>query len=411
MAVVVECPNCRCRCPVPPGPARARIKCPSCESTFTFTRTKSATLAPLAASPRGGTLTVPAVQKVRRRGHVIRLRCPHCESLVDLCRRQKRKSSKRIKRLAGAPVAVPAAAPTEFDERGTTVEEPHPLAPPPPVRPQPIIRPMRRPLRDRDEERALRPEWVISIAVIVTSGALIAAVIPGVPFLVLPLAAVGLAIAAYGILVTLRSGASVNFAAGALAYGFLVLVVTGAFPGCLGPRYFDYRQPALSVDVVRAVPRQGVPATEKPADINAADASRFALERNGVLIEVLWARLGPADAQSGSGKIRAAKTPILVVAVRRRQAGDIGNHREKASELKFKLSDEQGHEFERLEVDLATGTSGPVKFPVAVHDELVTFAAPSGAFDRLFLEAAGAELGTVRFAIPSMMVARPEVKR
>src|SRR5262245_59695469 len=128
MAAAVECPNCGCHCAVPSGPGRARIDCPNCASTFTFQVTKTVTLAPVSAQSRGGAPVIaPSDRRIARRGHVLRLRCPHCESLVDLCRRERKKGSRP--KVVGA-VATPAG-PAEPEAYSPPIEEPEPEAPAP----------------------------------------------------------------------------------------------------------------------------------------------------------------------------------------------------------------------------------------------------------------------------------------
>src|SRR6185369_18066524 len=110
----VECPNCRYHCAVPPGKRRARIECPNCANTFKFMRVKKATLAPPPSSSHRRASLPPADRKVRKRGNVIRLRCPHCQSLVDLCR--KSGSKKRRRELVGAPAGPAEPIAPAFEE-------------------------------------------------------------------------------------------------------------------------------------------------------------------------------------------------------------------------------------------------------------------------------------------------------
>src|SRR5262249_3395044 len=148
-------------------------------------------------------------------------------------------------------------------------------------------------------------------------------------------------------------------------------------------------------DVARAIPRAGVPVSEIPRDADGADASRFALERNGVVIEVQWVRVMPVEARTASGELKRTDKPYTVVALRRRQAGDAqqfaDNIRDRyapaGGDLKLRLTDSRGNELPRQEFDLGVGnngvTRGSPKFPVAVNDEVAAFSAPPAGFDKL----------------------------
>src|SRR5262245_57184409 len=258
----VECPNCRWRCYAPSGPGRARIHCPSCGTRFKFTRINFAKLAPAAGRPSPPPKHVD--RRVRRKGHVIRLRCPHCTSLVDLCRRQG--SRVRQPELVGAPAALaeteleaealrdivaesppppPAppprvrpAPPRAWTAPPPALPTPPPALPTPPVRPATLRVPPSPPAR-KPAAPTQAPAWVVAAAVIASSVALMCAVFPRFTTMVLPLAGLGLAAAGYALVKALRSDRSVNYPAVATAYGVLVLGVAAVFPGCLGPRYYE----------------------------------------------------------------------------------------------------------------------------------------------------------------------------
>src|SRR5262249_53958635 len=157
----------------------------------------------------------------------------------------------------------------------------------PQVQPAPVHVPPR-PSARTPEAPTRQPAWAIAAAVIASSIALMCAVFPRLAPLVLPFAGLGLPAAGYTPVLALPSDRSLNYPAAAPAYGVLALGLAAVFPGCLGPRYFDYRQPHADAEVVRAIPRAGVPADEEPKNPDGADASRFALQRKNILIEVQW---------------------------------------------------------------------------------------------------------------------------
>lgn len=437
MAAAVECPNCRHHCAVPPGRGRARIECPNCASTFTFTRVKNATLAPPPSSAHRRASPPRADRKVRRRGHVIRLRCPHCESLVDLCR--KSGSKKRRRELVGAVIGPAEPIAPAFEESleesveqaiqelmHESVAEPPSAPPPPPTNPlvfspPPVRTPQRRkPKKSEEEESTLRPTWVNSAAVIIVSLGLISAVVPGLAVLVLPLAALGLLAAGYALTQTLRSGSSINYAAGATAYGFFVLVIAAAFPGCLGPRYHEFRQRRVDPDVTRVIPREGQSAKDIPRNPDWVDASKYALQRKNVFVEVLSVRVGKTPVVDG-GRLSSAE--CVLVSLRVRNTGDLSqvDHRSNAPvasgvEFDVALTDAAGRALTRKMLDPATSvpstTRGSGMFPVSTTDLVVAFAAPPADAD-LRLEVSGGTLEgpPMRFTIPKSMIARPRAGR
>src|SRR5688572_2196554 len=110
MAVTAECPFCGHRSTAPADFRAGDVQCPRCENVFT--------IIPRDAPTRRGAVPGewPRDRRLRRRGHVILLRCPCCSTLVELSRR------KLIALAEPETIAVAAAS---------TIEAPAPVASPP----------------------------------------------------------------------------------------------------------------------------------------------------------------------------------------------------------------------------------------------------------------------------------------
>src|SRR5262249_20458228 len=197
------------------------------------------------------------------------------------------------------------------------------------------------------------------------------------------------------------------------AYGAIVLLLVLYAPRFFGGNYQGYRQRTDSADVVQVIPKRGQPATDIPKVSDWVDASRYALERNHVIVEILAATVGKTEIREG-GKMRMSSEPYLVLSLRRRRAADgqefaagvQGQTEVRDSELKMVLTDNQGRNYARQEVDLGWNNTGLARasmvFPMSTTDDVFAFAPPTDDVEFLRLEITSPQLGSgpVRFTVP-----------
>jgi hypothetical protein len=343
-----------------------------------------------------------------RRG-IIHLRCPSCAEPVELVWRKRREQ------VWGPVPGSPAAESSPVSSSANVTPQRPPIVSPLPTAPAPERR-----RRVTEETEPAERDWLVPVAALLISAALISANISVIAALVLPFGAVGLLLAWVALIKAYRSERPMRWPVAAQAFGAGVLLLALFFPGCLGSTYYAYRQPTPDFDAIEVVPKQGQAVVDLPRSPEWADASRFALVRNGTRVEITHVTLGPIEVREPSGTRKLISQPHLVVWLRRQRAGDpaefahdIRERRDRRdAPIDWQLSDNTGQGYPRRELELATDNQGiahtPGNFPVSTTDDAAVFAAPIGDFEALRLQVSSPQLGSgpLRFTIPKSMIER-----
>lgn len=439
------CPFCQHESTAPAQLSGLQAQCPNCANLFTFTPVE-----PTAAFSGAETLddAQPLVLRIVRR-RVMHIQCPNCECdlrlnhtkwvrlrkahLKRLKRRKRKALMKKVRTQAAAGMLL-----TETPEITAPAEPalPHSEIPPavakrqvpvaagvqPPPESSIVARRRRRAAeKTHERQRSVALEWLVPVVILLISGAIFCTPFSLAAPLVLPLAGAGALCALIILIAAARRHEFVVRSAATCAYGAVVLLLLLFAPRFFGGNYQSFRQRAPSADFVQVIPKRGQSATNIPKDSDWVDASRYALERNHVLVEIMAATIGNAEIREPGGKLRMSSEPYLVISLRRRRAADgeefaagiQGRPDVRESELKMVLTDNQGRNYARQEVDLAWNNSGLARastvFPVSTTDDMIAFAPPADDVEFLRLEVTSPQLGSgpVRFTIPKSMIVRP----
>lgn len=429
------CPFCRHQAAAPALLKGARTQCPNCSNFYVFNPVEP-TAETVAETPR----LVPRV--ARRR--VMHIQCPNCACELHLTRTRyvrlrkrdlaklKRKLKKRAAAAAAlaAPVAAPALAPDEAASTqvaAATVPE-APLEPTPALEPFPPLQaplaspaPRRKKSISQDREGGLPLEWLVPCVLVLISSAIFCTPFSLAAPLVLPLAAMGCVSAAAILIVAVRRRDLLYRTGAAAAYGILAFLLIGLAPGVFGSRYYSYRQRTPDEDLVQVIPKSGQSATEVPKDADWVDAGKYLLEQHGVVMEIVNVTLGKVETKTPGGSMKMSSEPYLVIWLRRRHASDVQDfganpHARKEAQdvdLKMILTDDQGRECPRQQVDLGWNSAGMLRssnvFPTAMTDDIFAFAPPQPDFQSLRLEISMPQFDgkPLRFLIPKSMIGRP----
>src|SRR5262249_12999992 len=155
---------------------------------------------------------------------------------------------------------------------------------------------------------------------------------------------------------------------------------------------------------LHAVPRSGALGGDPPRDPDWVDASRFGLERDGLLVEVHSVTIGPIEYQGANGARLTTNRPVLVVAIRRRRFADTSEfagparrrQRGNAPAVTLTMTDTSGKPLDPLGLDLSRPASGQTRrsgiFPSSATEDVAAFEVPAGAPADLRLEVAAPAL-------------------
>jgi hypothetical protein len=430
------CPFCQHQAAAPALLKGARTQCPNCSNFYIFEPVEPT------AEMSSGTAADPAplVPRVARR-RVMQIQCPNCACELHLTRTRyvrlrkrdlaklKRKLRKRAE--AAAALAAPAGAPpetTSTEVAAATVPE-TPLEPAPAPEPFAALAapsaasatPRRKQRAAAEQESGSSLEWLVPCVLVLISSAIFCTPFSFSAPLVLPLAAVGCVSGAALLVAAIRRRDFLYRAGATAGYGAMALLLIGLAPGLFGSKYHSYRHDASDTDLVQVIPKSGQPATDIPNDADWVDASKYLLEQHGVVIEIVNVSLGKVETKTPGGSMKMSSEPYLVIWLRRRHASDVeefganphGRKEAQDVELKMTLTDDQGRECPRQQVDLGWNSAGMLRssnvFPTAMTDDVLAFAPPQADFQSLRLEISMPQFGgkPLRFLIPKSMFGRP----
>ncbi len=237
--------------------------------------------------------------------------------------------------------------------------------------------------------------------------------------LVLPLAAMGFVAAAALLFAAVQRREFLGRTGTTAAYSTLMLLLVAFAPGVFGSRYYTYRQHAPTEDVIQVIPKMGQPVAGIPKDADWVDASRFGLEENRTIVEIVNVANGKVEVRTAGGSLKTASEQYLVIWLRRRQAGDaqeFAKHSHAPREgmdagLALKVTDDQGREYPRQNVDLGWNAAGVKRdssvFPTSMTDDVFAFAPPAADVESLRLEITSPQFTKpLRFTIPKSMISR-----
>lgn len=440
------CPFCQHQAPAPALLKGARTQCPKCANFYIFKPAEPT--AEMAADTAMGSR--PLKPRIARR-RVMHIQCPNCACDLQLTRTRyvrlrkrdlvKLKRKLKLRKAAEAAAAAAIAAPIAEPAEATATEVAAATAPTAPIEPAPAPEPAailepaavlvpplsapspsrKRPTRTDDSESQLPLEWLVPCILVLTSSAIFATAFSFSAPVVLPLAAVGCVGAAVVLIAAVRRREFLVRSGATAAYGALALLILWAAPGAFGSKYYTFRQHAPDENLVQVIPKAGQPATDIPKDSDWVDASRYALEQHGVVLEIVNATLGKVETRTAAGTLKMSSEPYLVVWLRRRHAGDAqefgsnphGQKEGQDAELQLTLTDELGRDYPRQKVDLGWNSAGALRssnvFPTAMSDDVFAFAAPPADVGSLRLEISSPQFPgkPMRFTIPRSMIGRP----
>jgi hypothetical protein len=438
------CPFCRHEATAPAQLSGLQAQCPNCANLYMFTPVE-----PTAVFSGAETIDDerPLVLRIARR-RVMHIHCPNCDCDLRLnhtkwvrlrkahLARLKRKKRKALLKKVLAQRAAAGFLPTGILETAESREAPAPPreiqspADEPRVRvaagieaapaESSLVARRRRRAAEADERQpSAALEWLVPAVMLLISAAIFCTPFSLVAPVVLPLAGVGCLSALAILIAAARRHEYVARSAATFAYGAVVLLLVLFVPGFFGSNYRGFRQRVPSADVVQVIPKRGQPATDIPKDSDWVDASRYALERNHVTVEIVSVTVGKVEVRSG-GALKMSAEPFLVISLRRRRtsdgeefaAGVRGRQVARDTELTMNLTDNLGSQYARQPIDLGWNNAGLARastvFPVSTTDDVVAFAAPAADVESLRLEISSPQLGSgpLRFTIPKSMIVR-----
>ena len=433
------CPHCQHQAAAPALLKGARTQCPQCANFYVFEPVE-----PTAETAVGATEDSRPLRPRIARRRVMHIQCPNCACDLQLTRiryvrlrkrdlaKLKRKLKKRAAVAMPAPLAEPAetaatqvaaaTAPAEPIEPAAVLESPAIFEPPADLIP-PLPSSPPRPkqfARADDRDRGLPVEWLVPCVLVLTSAAVFCTPFSFSAALVLPLAVMGFLAAAAVQIAAIRRREFLARTGAATAYAALILLLVATAPGVFGSKYHSFRQRTPAADLVQVIPKAGQPATNIPSADGWVDASHYALEQNQVVVEILNVTVGKVERRTEAGTLKMSTEPYLVVWLRRRHAGDAqefgsnphGQKEGQDVQLQLTLTDDQGRDYPRQQVDLGWNSAGILRssnvFPTAMSDDVFAFAPPPAEVESLRLQISSPQIGAkpLRFMIPKSMISR-----
>lgn len=439
------CPHCSHEAVAPVRLSGMRAQCPSCLNYYEFNPVTPTARFSTAETINDVQRLVPRIARKRK----VHIQCPNCDCELQLShtkwrrltrsdlarlRRRRLRALKKTKLLeestdeietsvAPAAETTPESAPvvdSPVVAPATAPANPFVFAAPRPA-PEPRIVRSHRKRAEEEERRAFVPlEWLVPLVMLIISAAIFCTPVSAVAALVLPMAIAGFLGGVVILTAAIRRQEFVFRSIATSTYGAIVLLLVLLAPGVFGTSYRSYRQRIPSADTVQVIPKRGQSVTDIPKDTDWVDASRYALERNHVIVEIMGVTVGRTEVRDPGGRKAMSSEPYLILSLRRRRvadgeefaAGVQGRQDVRDTELKFTLTDNQGREYARQDVDLGWNNSGLARastvFPTSTTDDVIAFAAPPADVESLRLEISSTQLGSgpVRFTIPKSMIVR-----
>ncbi len=385
MPFVVQCPYCQMRARVPDRALGGSGKCARCASAFTLVPAEDQRVPEMAGAPADASSSDLEPSPAASTSAAIAEADDAAEQAAFMMQ------------FDAAPIEEAAREPTEND----AIAEPDVDAPAAPT------------------SSRVRPETAIgAVAFLIASIALVCASLRPVCFLVLPLSGLALLISLTAVVLARRRKKR-RFALpiSASAASGILLFVALLSPALLGPTYARSRQPSGAAPaVMRAIPLTGAPLPKDAPDW--ADASKYALQRGDLRVQVVNVEFGPPPGANDEEKKEPPPKDVLMVRVRVQRAQLMkGNDDEVTSfdqtdKRRPTLLDGTGKSY-ALQDNKVTGPAGAKRrsglFPIATLDEVLVFEPPPAGVEPLKLELPATATvggGVFRFSIPAAMIAR-----
>jgi hypothetical protein len=380
MPFVVQCPYCKMRARVPDRAVGASGKCARCASSFTLVPADDQRLPELAAAAAASRPYLEPAVEASVPAAVAEQDAPaHAELMAQF---------------DVPPIEADISEPTESDAVTETTD----AAAAPGVR--------------------VRPEATVgALALLVGGAALVCASVRPICFLVLPLGGLGLLGGLAAIVLARRvKKPRILLPMCGCAASAILLFVALISPGMLGPTYARWRQPSGATSPgMRAIPLAGAALATAPPEW--ADASKYALQRGDLRLEVVKVSLGPPLGAQDQKHDPPPKGVLLIrLRVKRTQLAELKDRErscfERSDERPPTLVDDAGRSYE-LQDNRVFGPAGANHrsslFPVSAVEEVLVFEPPPAGVQFLKLELPGVEWvggGVFRFTIPAAMIAR-----
>jgi hypothetical protein len=247
-----------------------------------------------------------------------------------------------------------------------------------------------------------RPEPLGATALLVAAAALVAASIPFLCALVIPLAGLALLLAVLGYRRTAAGRSRLLPTAASLSAAALLLAAW-CWPALLGPVYQAARtRQTLDPAALYAVPLPGHHGVTSDPDWVDADAA--ALRQGDVLVRVTGVWTGRS---AGDGKQLSANNPECLFVRVQGFKGKRKDARPASAPQAPRLTDDRNHELAALGSQRASASGKEAAQPSFFDEHVFSFAAPKAGIEHLRLELPGALWGSstvFRFKIPAAMI-------
>jgi hypothetical protein len=397
-----------------------RMRCPNCSNMVELAR-------------RSVEVSISVLwDRMQVRNEQIRVRCPVCQTLVQLQRRKSRKST--------LPDPVETANPSIPTSNGDQIPKPLTLPDPVPRSPSAAwqllwpkrFRPSRSPVdatpRPRRSSRDnSRPPLILKrfsfAAMAITTLAAPCAFVPSLGVAVIPLGVLGAIVALACLAVANASRLPRRWAALASLYSCAIPLIAIFYPAGLGEKYNYYRNPELSPEFVRVIPKMGMYKKDAPNDPEWVDASKYGLERDWFHADITSVSIGPVEVRSPAGgppKVEPHLTIFLFYGRMRptepsQTAADDPNNGPD-EKVQVTVYDMQGQTYAREDLVLASQVTRGVKlgrYTTATIEEPMIFKAPPGMAElRVEIRVPSQAANPLRFSIPKTMITtRPPRER